>query len=159
MCIYLFFWIMKSRFRFSRRLPYLEDNPNCMQNGCVDRNTSIMRWFQSEMHSVSLTLLLAKPGLADGSKADRLTVRIQQPRDPELLLCNAESLLQVLLVASGPGFGQIDHVRPQGVQDRQEDHSTPPAGLKVFHIQCTTSSENTKKTWSYNFTLFLRICC
>lgn len=76
--------------------------------------------------------------------AERLTVRIQQPGDAELLLRDAEGLLQVLLVAPGPGSGQIDHVRPQGVQDGQEDHSAPPAGLEVLHIECAASSENDK---------------
>lgn len=77
-------------------------------------------------------------------EAELLTVRIQQSGDPQLSLCDAESLLQVLLVASGSGFGQIDQVWPQSVQDRQEDYSTPPASFEVFHIYGTASSEGNK---------------
>lgn len=69
----------------------------------------------------------------EGGEADGLTVRIQQSGDPQLSLCDAEGLLQVLLVASGSGFGQIHQVGPQSVQDGQEDHATPPASFEVFH--------------------------
>ena len=75
------------------------------------------------------------------SRAEWPTVGVQQSGDLQLFLCDAEGLLQVLLVAPGSGFGQIHQVGPQSVLDRQEHHPTPPAGFEVFHIYWTASSE------------------
>lgn len=74
------------------------------------------------------------PVCGECGEAQRLTVGIQQSGDPQLSLCDAEGLLQVLLVASSSGFGQIHHVWPQRIQDRQENHAGPPASFEVFHI-------------------------
>ena len=68
------------------------------------------------------------------ARAAKLTVRVQQSGDPQLSLSNPEGLLQVLPVASGPGFRQVHHIRPQRIQDSEEDHTTPPAAFKVFYI-------------------------
>lgn len=69
-----------------------------------------------------------------------LTIRLQQSGDPQLSLSHAEGLLQVLLVGSVSGLGQIHQARPQSMKDSQEDHATSPAGLEVFHTQCAPSS-------------------
>lgn len=55
------------------------------------------------------------------------------------MLGSAEGLLQVLPVSSGSGLGQVHQVRSQGIQDGQEDHTAPPTGLEVLHIQSTAS--------------------
>lgn len=67
-------------------------------------------------------------------EADILTVGVEQPRDPQLLLGQPEGLLQVLPVAPGSGFGQVHQVGPQRIQDGQEDDTAPPAGFEVLHI-------------------------
>lgn len=73
--------------------------------------------------------------------SERLTVWFQESRNPQLFLCNAKCLLQVLSVAPGTGSAQIHQVWSQGLKNGQEDHSAPPAGFEVFHVDGTARSE------------------
>lgn len=80
-----------------------------------------------------------------------LTGWIQQSGDVKFSFSNVEGFLEVLSVRSCSGSGQVHYIRPQSMKYRQKHYATPPAHLKILHIQSTTSPEKTEKDeWFYS---------
>lgn len=64
----------------------------------------------------------------------KITFRIQQAWDAQLVFSEREGVLQVLPVAPPPHRLHVHQVGPDGVHHRLEGHAIAPTGAKVPHL-------------------------